>query len=204
MTIKSCVLIKPHPSTSEGREQQERHIKNLIGPAIRQANLELVGDEAGCSTDDVTPVLIRQVYEADIVVVDANCYETGSVASFSPFLYYFIALRHTLGNQTILVSQTTDHLPHSLRKHHTLSYQPDESWQFYQQFMEVVQAIRSGEDQRPDNPIQEYLQELEYRAKEEELARTQRMLAAREAQLEALQKEKKIASQPKITFRPVN
>lgn len=197
MSVKNCLLIKPRVTSAESQIQQNNAITHVIKPAIDQAGLALLGDQDGLVLNDITEPLVQQVYEADLVVVDANRYEAADPTPLSPFLCYFIGLRHTMGSRTILVARAVDHLPFTLRLHHTLTYTLEEIWQFYKQFKQVVATLEDG---RPDNPIQAYFKDLEYKANAEELTRVKIELEIKEAQLAALKQSR----DKKITFRRVD
>jgi hypothetical protein len=190
----SCLLIKPSVANLKREKQQEEDIETVIKPAILQAGLTLRGEYPdGLLIGDILAGLIPQVYEAEIVVVDANCYVPKSEFGLSPYLYYFLGLRHAKGNDTILVSRTDQHLPHSLQlRPHTLCYNPTvprSVMEFIQTFKTVVQRIQARAEERPDNPIQEYKEEL---ARREELERAKAEKAEAEALAELL---KQLATQ---------
>ncbi len=162
MSKNNCLLIKPMPGDQQFRNQQEV-IQKVISPAIKEARLNPLGNPDGVFVTDISRELIRQICEADIVVVDANCYETTRPYTLSPFLYYCMAVSHSLGNRTILVVDTTstDHLPDSLRRHHMLRYSRQDALDFVERFKRVVEEIQTGQSDSPDNPIQEYLKEVD-------------------------------------------
>jgi hypothetical protein len=199
---KTCLLLKPHATTAESREHREQQIKDVFRPAISAAKLTVIGDEMGVEVEDITSALIQLTYEAKIIVVDANCYESAGAFTLSPYLYYLIGLSHSLGNNTILVAKSINHLPHSLNTSHTLTYA--RVGEFFDQFQEVVNTIISDEDKRPKNPVQEYLQERDYRKTEQDLAKAKAELSAKKAELEELTKQQADRKKsPNITFRRV-
>jgi hypothetical protein len=185
--------------------EQQRVFRNIVRPAVRQAQLTLFDETTeGVVVNDISPELIEQVHEADVVVADVSCYETSGAFSLSPLLCYFIALSHSLGNRTILVAHSTAHLPAHLQKHHTLTYSSENPVDFYDRFERVARGILAGEDNRPDNPIQEYRKEKDTA---EEIAQAKAQAAEKEAQLKRLRQqmaEGKQPSPPKITFRQVS
>ena len=204
MASNICLFIKPYTTLPEAMMQQQKEFRNIVKPAIEQAGLVLLElDQQGIVVKNISSELIKQIYETDIVVVDANCYETTGIYTLSPFLYYFIGLRHALGNRTILITRSTDHLAASLQRHHTLVYSPEEPPEFYEKFKKVVRAIQSGEDTSSDNPFQEYRLQKDLA---EQLARARAEANDKAAQLERLERERAEGSKlsPKITFRRVN
>jgi hypothetical protein len=170
-------------ATPEGREKQGQDIKTFIKPAIKQAGLSAIDDQIdGLKVADISDDLIQKICQADVLIMDANCYETTSVFQLSPYLYYYMAFAHSRGNATILVTNTITHLPHNLIKYHTLTYSLADIWEFIEKFKAAVEGIRQQQNSRPDNPIQDYL---------------------RTAEIEAAKVSPKQGKRP-ITFRPVN
>jgi hypothetical protein len=70
-----------------------------------------------------------------------------------------MAIGHSRGNATILVANTTEHLPHTLVRYHTLPYSSANVWEFVTRFTNVVKRIREQRNSEPDNPIQDYLKQ---------------------------------------------
>ncbi|HJT75636.1 MAG TPA: serine protease [Gemmataceae bacterium] len=173
----TCLLIKPRVGHAEGREQQRDDIENLVLPALEQAGLRLPDEHpAGVEVHDISPELIQVLDEAGIVVIDANCYERDVPFPLSPYLFYFMALAHTKGSSTILVSRSSNHLPVCLQgRPHTLTYATNRVREFDRAFRAAVQKIQARADEKPDNPVQEYVR---MRALEVELYRTRAALEA--------------------------
>lgn len=156
--MTTCLFLKPHVSTAEGREKQTQVIRDYIPPAIEQAGLTFIGLSDGVEVDDITYELIEQVHQADIIVIDVNHYETDGVFTQSPYLFYLMALAHRCGNRTILVCEHNSMVPASLLRHHTLTY-GNGIWKFIASFKRVALEITTTSNSRPDNPVQEYLRE---------------------------------------------
>jgi hypothetical protein len=183
-TRKSCLLIKPRVERAEGWKQQHEDVREVILPAIEAAGLTLP-DYApeGLLIDDLSRLTIQRVSESMIVVVDANSYEKDCPFTMSPFLYYFLGLRHARGNRTILVGRTLNHLPPNLQQGpHSLSYETRNT--FNRALKDVVTQILALGDEQPDNPIQEYEKQ---RALEEEVTLTRKALASTRQWADALQ-----------------
>jgi hypothetical protein len=175
----------------------------LIIPAIKQAGLTLhSGESEGSQVNGITFDLIRQVAEADIVVIDANCYETHGAFTLSPYLFYLLALRHTLGNQTILVAAAFDRFPAILQRDHALTYVENEPAVFYEQFESTIRAIEAQTSGDTDNPIQDYLRR---KAEQEEQSRARQELQSQAAQVDKTRRETQGHREPpgRIEFRPV-
>jgi hypothetical protein len=190
----SCLFLKPQVATAEGREKQGLDIKNFIRPAIEQAGLSAIDNQMdGLEVSDISDDLIQKIYDADVLIMDANCYETSGIFQLSPYLYYYMALGHSRGNITILVTNTIAHLPYNLIKYHTLIYSSTDIWKFINKFKAAIEEIRQGQhEDSPDNPIQNYLHQ-------DALARARRQIAELQAE-KAQQKQGK----PSITFRKVD
>jgi len=167
----TCLYIKPDTTLAESRDRRDNEVETLISMAVKDADLTLLNDR-GVIADRISDELIRQVAEADIVVIDAHSYEK-SDAFLSPSLYYLMAFSHTLGNKTILVSDSLSHLQRCMINHHTLTY-TDAGIAgfriFSQEFCETVKRIQAGDD-KPDNPIQDYLKSVSSRDAENKLER---------------------------------
>lgn len=193
MSEPIIVFIKPPVTDPADIVQQMNDINNFIAPAIKNRDLRLVGDEKGISVRDITPALIRQVYEADVVLIDVNEYVKSQLVPLSPYLCYFMGFRHSLGSGAILAARATRHLPPTLQKEHTLTYSLEEPGAFSERFARAVEEILSGRDSPPDNPIQELLTQRKYQAE----------LRKRDEEIKNLQKAAGV--QPaKITFRKVS
>ncbi|HEY4389502.1 MAG TPA: hypothetical protein VGN34_34105, partial [Ktedonobacteraceae bacterium] len=83
----SCLLLKPQVATADGREKQRSDIKTFIKPAIKQARLSMIDDLLdGLEVSDISDDLIEKIYETDVLVIDANCYETNGIFKLSPYL----------------------------------------------------------------------------------------------------------------------
>jgi hypothetical protein len=106
-----------------------------------------------------------------------------------------MAIGHSRGNATILVTNTTTHLPHNLVSYHTLTYasiySSAEIWAFTYRFAHIVRRIREQQNREPDNPIQEYL-------KEEKLAEAGRQITYLGADKEEMERRRR-----PIIFHPV-
>ena len=185
MTTKSCLYLKPRATEAEGREKREE-FSDLIESSIEQAGLTPLGESGkGLEVADISMEVGEMVYQANVVVVDATRYEerAGSGFPLCPFLYYFMALSHSLGNKTILVTDNARHLPPSLVSPHTVTCaeQNHRAFQaFKRKFSRVAQEILD-EDIKPDNPIQAYLKAVEL----DELARDSTRAQAEIARLRA-------------------
>ena len=202
--IKTCLFLKPPVTSADKQKQQEVAIEGYIKPAIAMAGLSMLDDQVdGLEVDDISYDLVKSVYTADLLIVDADCYETAGSFRLSPHLFYLIALGHSLGNHTILVTSTTAHLPNRLIEYHTLTYSsvfsPDSVKRFTNNFKRIVEDLRKDPIGSPDNPIQGFLKQQEDKAKLEELQKKQeelqRMIAAQKLSNQ---------SQGSIIFRKVN
>lgn len=216
MTELTCLLIKPYPSTPEGRETQQSDIQDIIEAAISGAGLKMANAGKGITVeDDIPRELIRQLYDADVVVVDANRYEEDGVFKLSPFLYYLMGVHHALSNRTILVSTSRAHLPATLQMGHTLFYERTVpgARKFARRFQSLIRQIKADWDQgEPGNPVQSYRRHKEQLAREKELARERAEKKALEEDLakkkEELEKARQQGKRPstvpqRIEFRPV-
>ena len=152
----SYLFLKPKVMTPEGREKQGQDIKTFIKPAIERAGLSSNDEPDGLVVSDISDDVIQKICQADILLIDANCYEQTSVFPLSPYLYYYMALGHALDNATILVTNTITHLPSNLIKYHTLTYSLADIWEFINKFKAAVEGIQQQQNSRPDNPIQDY------------------------------------------------
>ena len=204
MASNTCLFIKPHTNIAEALVQQARDFKRFVKPAIAGAGLTLSDSaEEGTVVRTISTELVKRIYETDIIVVDANCYEKEGWYKLSPYLYYFIGLRHAIGNRTILIASSIAHLEASLQRHHTLLYSPDDPLEFHDAFKKVIQAIQSGDDNISDNPFQEYRTQKDMA---EQLARTKAEAMEKASQVEKLTREQSAGKQApqKINFRRVN
>ena len=123
MARKTCLFIKPYTENAETFKQQSSDFKRFVRPAINGAGLTLPDfEEEGTVVKTISTGLVKRIYETDIVVVDANCYETEGRYKLSPYLYYFMGLRHAMGSRTLLIASSMNHLEASLQRHHTLLY----------------------------------------------------------------------------------
>jgi hypothetical protein len=172
MTIETCLFISPRtaPGDDSGFVQQQTDYSNIIKPAVEFSGLSLVS--AGppeAVVDDISDDLIAQVLQADILLVDANRYGPESAAPLSPYLCYFIALRHAFGNRTLLIARDLGHLPVSLRRHHTLAYDPANANQLNMKLKAAITSLRktadTDQEERVDNPVQQYFHDQQLRAK---------------------------------------
>lgn len=190
-----CVFLKPQVTTAEGRDRQRDDIETFIHPAIVEAGLVVIDNKIdGLEVSDVSDELIQKICQADVLIIDANCYETAGVFRLSPYLYYYMAFGHSCGNTTILATNTTAHLSHNLITYHTLTYSVKEFRRFIDKFKAAVEGIRQRQNSRPDNPIQVYREQ-------EDHAKTRQRMAEMEAE-KAQQKQGKSSS--RITFRRVD
>lgn len=204
MSSNICLFIKPKIRVGDDFMQQQREFRVIVKPAIKQAGLTLFDPEhEGTAISEISSELVEKISEADIVIVDANRYEETGLP-LSPPLCYFIGLRHAFGNRTILIARASGHLPASFQKHHTLFYSHDDPPEFYERFEKVAKSILSGENDKPDNPIQEHLKE---KRAAQESSRSKAESAEQAAQLARLLRQQAAprsdGSTPKITFRPV-
>jgi hypothetical protein len=205
MASRSSLLIKPYVSSADGRERQQNDIE-IISAAIEQAGLTpLDGSATGHEVrEDITNELIEYIHKADVVVVDANCYEDSGTFRVSPLLAYLIGLSHSLGNRTMLVSRT-DHFPHSFLRNHILTYSSDGVIDFIKRLRGVVEDIFDDEELKSDNPIQQYRKTDDLKS---QLAAAQAAAAAAQAsvaQTASLKDElRKTGKQPRIVFHPVD
>jgi hypothetical protein len=156
----SYLFLKPETTRLEDWEKQEQDIKKIILPAIAYAELSAIDDQTeGFVVFGISDAMIQKTYKADILIIDANRYETSGTFQLSPYLYYYMAIGHSRGNATILLTNTAEHLPPNLVKYHTLTYSAAEAWAFVARFVNVVDEIRKQQNTQPDNPIQDYLKE---------------------------------------------
>lgn len=198
MTQLTCLFIKPKPSTPGGQITQQDDIRDYIDPAITNADLKIIGRRDGIFIEnDIPQQLIRQLYDADVVVIDANRYESETLYSLSPFLYYLMGVHHALNNRTILISASRTHLPATLQMHHTLFYERTVpgARQFAQNFGTLLEQIKeNGDNGEPGNPVQFYRRHKEQLEHEQELARlraeAQASKEAKEKLAEELRREK--------------
>ncbi len=214
----TCIIIKPKPSLADDREKQRELIEDIIEDAIRQTDLQLKSPKGGILVeDDVSEELVRQILESDIIVIDANCYECYDkkeketdkprydVHKLSPFLYYFLGIRHTMGNKTILVSKSKVHLPATLQKHHTLFYDRTpikKVKHFTSRFQRIVKKIiEEGNEGEPDNPVQAIILHKLQKTQKHKLEKVQAELdALKEREAE---KAKRPSVSDKISFKRV-
>ncbi len=197
--MATCLLLKPLvPDDNDHATDlvtQMKHI-NLLTQAIKMADLELLGDDPqGTTAVNISDSLIEHVYQAQVVVIDANRYGDPDLST-TLALYYLMALSHTCASKTILVAKSRDCIPFAaLEKHHTLIFDGDQL-RFLDRFKSAVKEILKGIG-KPDNPVQEYFKQLD---DQDELARVKADLAARQAQVRKLEDQ---AGAGRITFRRV-
>lgn len=214
MNQLSCILLKPQPSTADGIVKQQNDIQNLIEDAITGVGLKLLNPGGGQFVDnDIPRELINQIYDADVIVIDLNCYEPDSLFKFSPFLYYLMGVRHALGNRTIQVcaESTKPHLPAVLQMHHTLFYGSSvpAARQFAQRFAELVkQMAADGDLEKPGNPVQAYRQHKEQKALAAERDRLRAEQETLKEQVNIWKKKAESGERPstasqRIQFRPL-
>jgi hypothetical protein len=154
----SCLFLKPQVIADEEREKQIHDIKMFIRPAIEHCALSVIdGQIDGLEVADISDDVVRKIFKADVLVIDANWYPTSGLYQLSPYLYYCMAVGHSRGNATILVADTTMYLSHTLVRHHTLVYSAADSWMFTLRFSAAVNEIRERLNTEPDNPIQDCL-----------------------------------------------
>lgn len=196
MTQQTYTVLLPYASTPKGREDQNKEIK-IVHAAMKEARLKpFVGNGVITFKDkkNVSSIEVEQVLESNVVVFDANCYETAEYYGLSPFLYYFLGVRHAMGNQTIIVTKTDHHLPASFQQHHTLIYEDEGDWEQIEEYkgrlVRVVQQILSGEDKKaPDNPIQNHISQAILEAREhalEEMTAAEQAAQTRIAEMQAI------------------
>ncbi len=165
----SCLILAPRVANikknPEGFAQQGQDIK-IFRQAVNQARLDPLGDQFVILVEDVSPDLVEKLYRVDFVLVDANRYES---VREELSLLYLIAVSHSLGNHTILLTRSADHLPRGLTRHHILTYKDEEIVRFFDAFEATIEKIRGDEDRRPENPIQEFLIERERAEREADL-----------------------------------
>jgi hypothetical protein len=214
MSQPTCLLLKPQPSTADGIVKQQNDIRDIVEDAINGAGLRLLTPSGGQVVDnDIPPDLINQVYDADIIVIDLNCYEPEGYFKFSPFLYYLMGMRHARGNRTILVcaDATKPHLPATLQMPHTLFYGSGvaAARQFARRFAERVQKMAAeGDLGEPGNPVQAYRQHKEQKelAAERDHLRTVEKVLQEEIKIwkERAESSQRPSTAPqRIQFRPL-
>jgi hypothetical protein len=206
MIVTSCLLLKPQVTEAE-KQNQKQNIDIFIKPAIVQAGLTVFdGELDGLEVNDISEELVQKVYETHILIVDANRYDDAGFFQFSPYLYYFIALGHSIGNRTILVAESGNaklYLPISFIKYHTILYTSEtECPKFIDRFKAAVDEIRQERNSRPDNPVQDYLIQ-------KTLEETRKEILSMKAEIEALKAHQRNSnmhdqqSSP-IVFRKLN
>ncbi len=195
----SCLFLKPEVKTPQDLVKQMQDINRYIKPAIAQNGLApLDGQIDGLAVSGILDNLIQRIYQADVIIIDANCYETSGTYQFSHYLYYYMAISHLRGNITILVTDAQTHLPPTLVTHHTLTYSAEGIWSFLAQFKAAVEEILQMQGQgEPDNPIQAYRTRTN---RDEELAEARQKIARLEAEKEEKTREPQNKS---IVFRRV-
>jgi hypothetical protein len=200
--MSKAIFLKPLLEDGESFKQQTKDIKNYFRPAFGLVDLKLPDHElegVAVCTKEITPRLMERIFNANVIVVDANSY---SDITALPWLYYCIGLGHSMQNHTVLVARSLDHLPASLRKQHSLSYDISQPAEFFDLFVPIVKSILSGENNEPDNPIQEYL----YRQKlESQLQKLKIETQTKDAQIRELEQRGSADTKAsaKITFRKV-
>jgi hypothetical protein len=196
MAIETCLVIKPRLTDAASLIRQTDVIKAVLR-AVKQAKLTLLGSEGeGVALDEIIPDAIEQVLLADVVVVDATCYDKSATFRFSPFIYYFVGVCHALGRPVILVSNSPGEMPHNLR---AITFSDAaEALEFLDRFEKEVNKIRAGSGPQSDNPIQEYLNRKKMEAENIQLRKE---VLAKAAQLDELSKSKTPPST--ISFRRV-
>ena len=175
-----CLIIKPQLSEPQDQLKQNNNLK-LIKIAVKDADL---GAPEELVIDDVSTDLIEKVSEAELVVADLNAYQSLAPASAS-LLYYFLALRHAEGNNTVLVASDTRHLPNDLRKSPFTLVNSDID-QFLATFRKLIDDVQGGAARLRDNPIQQYKKQ---RAREIQMECLEAEIKARTALIDELKKE---------------
>lgn len=183
MSQKTCLLLKPHVTDANDLVRQQSELKNING-ALKRTGLQLLEGEAGIAIKELSESVIERIYEADVLVVDINSYNSSS--QYLPFLYYLIGWSHSRWDKTILVAHSIAHLPWSLRMYAscTLAHEGN-VWDFVDKFERAVENIVSGSTRRANNPLQDFLQAMERAADQAEKARLKAEMAAREARFKA-------------------
>jgi len=220
MTNSKCVFLKPEVQSSNDRERRDDVYGELIVSAIKEAQMDLVAvddEQDGVVVGDVTEELVGLVYDADIVIIDANQYtEDDGQTNLSMYLYYLMAFSHSLGNKTILVCEKSEHLKAALHTHHALIYDyqgegPKGFKKFKKQLKRMVEDIQGGST-RADNPIQAHFNWLNSQKLVEDSARKDAEIERlRRKSKEFAEKQAEVASSKrqfselteKIIFKPV-
>jgi hypothetical protein len=187
-----CLLVVPRVPSSDATNlvRQTQDVRIFFRQAIKQAGL---GPLEEVVVDDTESALIERLHLAEFAVFDANLYPSSPA---TPSLYYLVAVRHSLSSHNILLTRSTNGLPFAMRNRHTLTYDENGMDTFFERFVKMVGELRSGQDQAPDNPIQEYLRT---RQSAEQFSQMQRQISELKDAQPAGQGQKAAP----ITFRKV-
>ncbi len=143
MNENSRLLIRPLLTDAKELVQQQEDVRGIICPAIKYAGMESVDKEPhGTIAGQISPELVRQVYDAGIVVFDANAYGPWSDQDpfLAPALCYLLGVRHMLGNRILLVGSLELRLPPTLHRHHAVTYSRTRPVEFYDEFKQQAKA----------------------------------------------------------------
>jgi CheY-like chemotaxis protein len=150
--LKKCFVIMPFSSTPSCNEGEWTAVFNeLIKPAFEKTNAGYICTRSEGLIGNIIENILDDLNRADLVIAD--------LTDRNPNVFYELGVRHTLRDQTILITQNLDHVPFDLRHYGVIQYswktKADKS-EFNKKIREVLNLI--GSDQtKASSPVRKYL-----------------------------------------------
>ena len=157
----NCFIIMPfgsHHKDPDGARKLDQIYNEWIKPAVESVKIPKKKNEyLNCHRadkevrpGDIITHIIEQLVDSCIVIADL----TGQ----NPNVFYELGVRHTVRNNTILISENLDDIPFDLRGLRAIPYKydPENMLKFKKKLKESLEAIIT-EQEKIDNPIRRFL-----------------------------------------------
>lgn len=157
-----CFVIMPFGDPDKDRSEYER-LTNIfeqwIKPTVESIvfenkNIECTRADKIFKTGDIINHIIDNIVNSEIVIAD--------LSNRNPNVFYELGVRHSISNNTILISSNVNDIPFDLRPLRAISYDytPDKMLKFKTDLERTINSILKSPNDI-DNPVRRYLLDKE-------------------------------------------
>jgi hypothetical protein len=134
----------------------EKYIKLTIEETVFGKDISIICHRADKEyrSGEIITHIIENLVNSDIVIAD--------LSGRNPNVFYELGVRHSVMNNTILISEEIEDIPFDLRHLRTISYKytPDKMMDFKEELKKNITNIVENPN-KIDNPIRRYLYDIE-------------------------------------------
>ncbi len=135
----------------------EKYIKYSV-ESYRSGGVSIIAERYKDGSGNFVKGIVNKIYTADLVIAD--------LTGMNPNVFYELGIRHTLKNNTIMITQSVDNIPSDLKNYISIEYNYTQDppridsyiAEFEKKIHEVIKERLEKKWDESDNPVRDFIE----------------------------------------------